>query len=283
MERSLQTRITVLLLAFFTVAAAVFATFNFIQENNYPLPTDGVWWAEAQGGLQAQRVLANSPAERAGIKAGDLLIQANDRPLPRYASLVREMVHTGAYGTIHYTLIRSGIKLPEVPLILDPLDRSNNQGYRLIALIYLGIGLYVLLRRWTAPHSTHFYIFCLASFVLYSFWYTGKLNEFDWVVYWGGIGANALQPALFLHFALAFSRDQRRRRWLVALTYLPGVALVAVQVMAITSWSATEQLRHRLDQAATGYQALFYVLAAIVFYLHNRMRDAQLERKQLKR
>ena len=142
MERSLQTRITVLLLAFFTVAAAVFAAFNFVQENNYPLPTDGVWWTEANGGLQAQRVLANGPAQRAGIKTGDLLTQANDRPLPRYASLVREMVRTGTYGTIHYTLIRSGVKLPEVPLILDPLDRSNNQGYRLIALIYLGISQY---------------------------------------------------------------------------------------------------------------------------------------------
>ena len=54
-----------------------------------------------------------------------------------------------------------------------------NQGLRLIALIYLVIGLYVLFRRWTAPKSTHFYIFCLVSFVLYSFHYTGKLNAFD--------------------------------------------------------------------------------------------------------
>ncbi len=59
------------------------------------------------------------------------------------------------------------------------MDRSLNAGLRLIALIYLGIGLYVLLRRWTAPKSLHFYIFCLTSFVFYSFRYTGKLNQFD--------------------------------------------------------------------------------------------------------
>src|SRR5215467_3672135 len=123
MERSLQTRVTVLLLALFTVAAAVFASFNFIQENNYQLPTDGVWWVEANGGLQAQRVLAKGPGQRAGIKGGDLLVQANDRPLPRFSSLAREMGRTGAYGTIRYTLIRTGVKLPEVPLILDPVDR----------------------------------------------------------------------------------------------------------------------------------------------------------------
>ncbi len=50
---------------------------------------------------------------------------------------------------------------------------------RLIALVYLCIGIYVLFRRWTAPKSTHFYVFCLVSFVLYSFKYTGELDTFD--------------------------------------------------------------------------------------------------------
>ncbi len=100
----------------------------------------------------------------------------------------------------------------EVPVILDATDRSFNQGFRLIALVYLGIGLYVLFRRWTAPHSTHFFIFCLASFVLYSFKYTGKLNALDQIIYWGNIVAEALQPALFLHFALCLRGRARRSR-----------------------------------------------------------------------
>ena len=45
--------------------------------------------------------------------------------------------------------------------------------------------------------------------MLYAFLFTGKLNEFDYIVYWGRIAASSLQPALFLHFALAFSRDGR--------------------------------------------------------------------------
>ncbi|WP_158748473.1 ATP-binding protein [Acidobacterium sp. S8] len=282
MERSLQTRITVLLLAFFTVAAGIFATFNYIQENNYPLPTDGVWWTEADGGLQAQRVLSNSPAERAGIKAGDLLVQANDRPLARSASLARQMLLTGAYGTIHYTVIRSGVKLPEVPLILAPLDRSNNQGFRLIALVYLGIGLYVLFRRWTAQHATHFYIFCLASFVLYAFKYTGKLNALDQVIFWGNIIAGALQPALFLHFAEVFSERRRVHRWLIVFTYLPGCLVIALQLFAMQFWSATALLQHRLDQITVGYQALYYVLSAILFFVRYRQEDQPLRRQQLK-
>jgi len=272
-----------ILLALFTAGAVLCAGFNLYQENRYQVPTDGVWWLEAPGGLEAQRVPHNTPGERAGIKAGDLLVTANEVPTPRWASVVRQMWSTGAYNTIHYTLVRRGVRLPDVPVVLDVQDRSINQGFRFIALVYLGIGLYVLLRRWTAPHSTHFYIFCLLSFVLYSFWYTGKLNQFDWIVYWGGIAANALQPALFLHFALAFSGERRRRHgWLVAVTYLPGALLVALQVMAIEMWSATELLTHRLDQAAMGYMAIFYLLAAVVFYLHYRQTEAPLERQQLK-
>jgi two-component system, NtrC family, sensor kinase len=283
MERTFPTRITATLLALFTGAAVVCAAFNLVQENRFQAPTDGVSWVEGQGGLVAQHVPDDSPGEKAGVKEGDLLVAVNEVPTLRAATLVQQMWRTGPFNMIHYTLVRNGFRLQDVQVDLDAQDRSINQGFRLIALVYLGIGLYVLLRRWTAPHSTHFYLFCLASFVLYAFQYTGKLNEFDYIVYWGGIAASSLQPALFLHFAQAFSRDGRRgRRWLVALTYLPGAALVGVQVIAQTQWQATEILKHRLDQVGTGYEALFYVMAAVVFYAHFRGADAPLERQQLK-
>jgi two-component system, NtrC family, sensor kinase len=283
MERTFPTRITATLLALLTCAAVVCAGFNLAQENRFQSPTDGVSWMEGQGGLIAQRVPDNSPGEKAGVKEGDLLVAANDEPTPRGAALTRQMWRTGPFNIIHYTLVRDGFRLQDVPVDLDAQDRSINQGFRLIALVYLGIGLYVLLRRWTAPNSTHFYLFCLASFVLYAFLFTGKLNEFDYIVYWGRIAASSLQPALFLHFALAFSRDGRRaRRWLVTLTYLPGAALVGIQVLAQTQWQAIELLKHRLEQLGTGYEALFYVLAAAVFYMHFRGADAPLERQQLK-
>ncbi|HEX3471951.1 MAG TPA: ATP-binding protein [Silvibacterium sp.] len=282
MEKSNQTRLIVVLLALFTVAAAVFASFNFIQESNYQSPMDGVWWLEAHGGLEAQRVTRGGPGERAGLKAGDLLVAANGVPTPRWASLTHQMIHAKVYNTITYTIVRDGVRL-EVPVILDATDRSFNQGLRLIALVYLGIGLYVLFRRWTAPHSTHFFIFCLVSFVLYSFKYTGKLNGLDQIIYWGNIVAEALQPALFLHFALAFAEEQGQRRpWLVTLVYLPSVFIVGLRVAAIEYWSATEVLRYRLDQLSTGYMALYYVLAAIVLFVSYQRETAPLRRQQLK-
>ena len=302
MQTPFQTRVSVVLLAVFTLTAAVFASLNFVQEGRDQQPTDGAIWYEAPGGLKAERVPPGSPADRAGVRAGDLLVSVNDRPTPRLASLEREMFRTRVYGSATYSVLRDGVPV-EIPVILDAPDHSQHQGERLIALVYLGIGLYVLFRRWTAPRSTHFYLFCLASFVLYSFKYTTRLDEFDWIVLWGNIIAFALQPALFLHFALAFARDRdvdvryvevresvelrehgpgQRRRWLIGLVYLPGLVLVALQLTAFQLWSATGRLEHRLDQIQLGYLALYYVLAAIVFYSSYRGTVAPLRRQQLK-
>src|SRR5882757_7498791 len=210
MQKSISTRLTVVSLALFTLAAVIFASLNLVKDAQYQKPTDGIWWMEAHGGLEAQRVPVGSPGEHAGIKPGDILLAAGDHPTPRMASLVREWFRIGIWRSVDYSLVRSGVHI-DASVILSKQDRSEYNGVRLVALVYLLIGLYVLFRRWTAPHATHFFVFCLASFVLYAFHHTGKLNTFDWIIYWSNIAAGALQPALFLHFALAFPDDRPGR------------------------------------------------------------------------
>src|ERR1700744_3686164 len=288
MQKSISTRLTVVSLALLTLAAVIFASLNLVKDAQFQKPTDGIWWMEAHGGLEAQRVPADSPGERAGIKPGDILLAAGDQPTPRLASLARQWFRTGIWRSLDYSLLRSGVHI-DASVILNQEDHSKYNGVRLVALVYLLIGLYVLFRRWTAPHATHFYIFCLASFVLYAFHFTGKLNAFDWVIYWGNILAGAVQPALFLHFAIAFPenrrndrRSLRRHRWLMGLVYLPSVLVIAVQAFAFLYWSATELLLHRLEQIAVGYLAFYYVLAALVFFGHYRITHDPLRRQQLK-
>jgi two-component system, NtrC family, sensor kinase len=290
MLKLFQIRVAVVLLAGFTLAAAVLASLNLAKEGSFPLPTDQVSWVEAPGGLMAQRVLKDGPGQRAGIKAGDLLTAAKlsgsrgeSIPTPRISFLTRQWFAAGVWGRVDYYLVRSGIPI-HASVILAEADRSQDQGLRLIALVYLCIGLYVLFRRWTAPRATHFYIFCLASFVLYSFNYTGKLNTFDWTIYWGKIIAEALQPALFLHFALAFpeERPASRRHWINSLIYVPGLAVIGLQILAQSRWQATELLSMRLNQLAMGYLAVYYVLAALVFFRNYLRQENPLRRQQLK-
>ena len=287
MLKQVQSRTAVLPLALLTLAACIFAFINFQKEGSYEQPTDGVWWVESSGlvaGLQAERVLPESPAERAGIKTHDTLTAINGEPTPRLAKAVEQMFRTGTYRRATYSLIRDGVRL-DVQVILEPADRSDGYASRVIALVYLFIGLYVLFRRWTAPRALHFYLFCLASFGLYAFRYTGKLNEFDWIIYWSNTVALALQPALFLHFAATFPDDASKRkglRWWIALLYVPGALLVGLHLAALNWWAATEQLHHRLDQISLGYLALFYVLAAVVLFADSLRENTPLRRQQLK-
>jgi PAS domain S-box-containing protein len=293
MKNAFQTRILAVVLAVATLAICTFAAFNLRQESTVDWPTDGVWWVEAHGGLRAERVPADSPAERAGVRPGDILLAINDRPTPRLAPFEREVFRSGIWAHATYSIMRpvsesinkKGDAKLDIQVILEPKDQSINQGMRLIALVYLCIGIYVLFRRWTAPKSTHFYVFCLASFVLYAFKYTGELDWFDWTIYWGNVIATGIQPALFLHFAISFAAEHKNktgRRLLVALLYLPGLFLIGLQFAAIEFLSATEVLRHRLDQIAFGYLALYYVIAAVVFRFRYRGAESALERQQLK-
>lgn len=297
MKNGLQTRIVVIALAVATLTACVLAAINFNRESHFDVPTDGIWWIEATGGLRAERVPVDSPGYRAGIRAGDILTAINDRPTPRLAPLEQEIFHSGTWAHATYSILRpmprsidlKGAAKLDIQVILVPKDRSIYQWLRFIALVYLALGIYVLFRRWTAPKSTHFYVFCLVSFVLYSFKYTTELDTFDWIIYWGNIVAEALQPALFLHFAVSFSdvfskerKHRLRLRLLSILIYVPATLLIALQYTAIRSWSATELLRHRLDQIAIGYLAIFYIIAAAVFWFRYERAEAGLERQQLK-
>src|SRR5262249_62362298 len=109
---------------------------------------------------------------------GEAVAALDGQSMLRTVDIQRELFRTGALLNATYELERHGIKVEVPKVTLIDADNSLKQGERMIALIYLGIGLYVLFRRWTAPKSTHFYVFCLVSSILYSFHYTCKLNAF---------------------------------------------------------------------------------------------------------
>ena len=288
METSLFNRLQATLLAVATAGLVFLAVLNFRQERAFQQPTDGVWWSEATGdaGLVAQRVLSGSPGKLAGIRAGDLLTEVDGDPVVHLSDLTREQYRAGVYGKADYSITRQGVRLDTpVPVYLEPTSRGVEQALRLIGLIYLAIGIYVLFRRWTAPRATHFFVFCLVSFAFYALSYTGKFDALDWMVFWLNLAAESLQPALFLHFALSFPEERlkdARRRFLIPLLYAPGALLLGLWVVAFSRWEATELLKHRLDQAGTAYVAAFYVLAAVLFVLSYRRADSPLLRQQLK-
>jgi PAS domain S-box-containing protein len=284
MNRESQVRSVAVLLFLLTVAAVVFAGFNFNSEWKVLVPDDGVWWIEQGSRLTADRVDPSGPGAKGGIKSGDQLLSVNGQEVHSLSGLERQLYRNGVWSKAAYSLQRQSVTL-DSSVILVPAERSLNNLLRLIALIYLGIGLYVLLRRWTAPGSTHFYIFCLVSFIAYSFKYTGKLNDFDWIIYWGNIVAGVLQPALFLHFVLTFPEKRefvRKRPWLLALVYVPAALLLAAHASALRWLQASERLRWNLDRMEMSYGSLFFLAAALLLWYSYRRASTTILRQQLK-
>jgi two-component system, NtrC family, sensor kinase len=284
MDREFQARFTVILLSILTVAAIVFAGYNYKLDHQSAIPDDGAWWLEHHGELVADRLDPGGPAAVAGIRGGDVVVSVNGHAVSSTASLTRQLYYSGVYSKATYSLIRGNVPL-DVVVILVPAERSMNDWLRLIALIYLGIGLYVLLRRWTAVGSTHFYIFCLVSFIFYSLHYTGKFNAFDWIVFWSNEVAWLLQPALFLHFVLTFPERRsfvNKHRWSIPMLYLPAAVLLGVQILAMQFLNASARLLWNLNRIHWAYLTIFFVSAAVVLWRNYRQATAPILRQQLK-
>ena len=284
MNRDFQIRFTAGLLFLLTVAACVFGWINFQKEHEFQIPYDGVWWMERGGHLVADRVEPNGPADKAGIREGDELLTVGGREIKNTPALERQLFGIGVWSKASYSVVRNSVPVDSV-VILIPADRSLNDWLRLIALIYLGIGVYVLLRRWTAPSSTHFYIFCLVSFIFYSFHYTGKLNLFDWMIYGCNVVAWMLQPALFLHFVLTFPEKRafvKKHPQVVALVYVPGLMLLGLHALAMQFLVASARLRLDLDRIEMLYLAILFVLSGAVLWNSYRRASTPILRQQLK-
>jgi two-component system NtrC family sensor kinase len=283
-------RFATVLLALLSLALVVFGVINFQQQGKYQLPTDGVSWIDSNQGVQAWIVDKGGPGYKAGIREGDELQSVDGIPIKHDVDATKAIFHAGTWSQAHYELTRRGEPF-QATVVISPQSDSNSLRHylELVGLLYLFIGTFILLRRWSAPKSLHFYVFCLTSFVLYTFSYTGKLNSFDWTIYWLNVVAWMLQPALFLHFCLRFPQRPaftRGRPYIYPLLYVPGVLLLAAHVMIATSVLILPlpllQARWLLDRIEIVYLALCFLAGAGILEFSYRRTRVPLIKQQLK-
>src|ERR1700722_1904514 len=263
--KELRQQLVSALLVIVTVAAVVAAAINLQQQNKFHLPDDGVTWLDqSQGADQNSAVVAvfvgrGSRGEKAGIHKGDRLVSIADLTIQRALDVTAVLARLGSWKKVEYQILHDGIEVP-TNVIIGEAERDSTIFYQYaVGAVYLAIGLFVYFRRGSAPCAQHFFILCVTSFVLFTFHYSGKLNNFDKVIYLGNLVAGFLAPTLFLHFCCIFPEPQRwiRRRGMAALVYVPGLTLLTLHLGFVYGWLTTAapllETRWLLDRVWLGF------------------------------
>ena len=298
--KELKAQIVNALLVIVTVGAVICAAINYQQQRRYKLPDDGATWMEEPADrpgdpprVTAVYLTSGGPAEIAGIRKGDVLqrigtaVNPNGMAVAHATDVARILSRIGVWGKAEYSLRRDGVELKALVIISDAnRDRALYLQY-LIGVAWLSIGLFLFFRRRRAPKSLHFFLLCLASFVLHTFHYTGKLNAFDTAIYLGNIVAGLMAPALFIHFCLTFPAPRRARNaWQTLGVYLPALSLIALQVAVAMGVVRTAlpliEMRWLLDRAWLVVYSASYLAGGVILHMSYRRADDPITRQQLK-
>lgn len=289
--RELKVQLGNALLVVLTVAAIIAAGINFQQQSKYRLPDDGVAWTDIGSGkakkVEAQIVSTEGPGHRAGLKTGDVILSINSATIERANEVPHVLARLGAWSKAEYLIERKGVEVKVNVYVGEVIPEAAVYYQYVVGGAYLLIGIFVFVRRGNAPKARHFYILCLVSFVLSTFHYTGKLNNFDKIIYWGNLGAGLFAPSVFLHFCLSFPE---RRKWLkdsrIYLIYLPATMIMTLFLL-VGSGSlkidvSMPDLRWALDRVWLVAFGFLYLLGALALHLEFRRTEDSAIRSQLK-
>ncbi len=282
------------LLLVITVAAAIAAILSLQHLRSYPLHDDGVTWIDRTlpGGktaVSAAYVAPGGPGGNAGIRTGDQLVRIESFEIKSALDVPKALWRISLTFPARYTLRRNGIEFQKQNVFVRAAPRDTALYYQyVVGFAYLAIGLFVYFRRTSAAKALHFYVLCLCSAIAYTFHYSGFLNTFDTLMYWGNVSAQLFAPAIFLHFCLTFHGPARfLSNWRArALLYAPSALILLLFVLSAGGVfrvsSSLLELRWLLDRIAVGFPILFYFAGAWTLSRQFRKTEDPIVRRQLK-
>ncbi len=276
------------------IACVVASVLSFLHLRTYPLPDDGVTWMDQTGSdgrthITASYILPGGPGDRSDIHLGDELVKIGNTALRSALDVPRILEPISLPGKTSYTLRRHGIEFLKDNIFIQAATRDSALYYQyIVGGAYLFIGLFVYYRRTSAAKSFHFFVLCLVSMCASCFHYSGKLNTFDEVMYWGNLAATLFAPAIFLHFCLSFNGTPvlLRRRAIALFVYLPSLclfAMVALSADGLLRFSTPLlDVRWLLDRVTLGFEMLLYFVGAAALGWDFAHSQDPIVRRQLK-
>jgi two-component system NtrC family sensor kinase len=200
---------------------------------------DGVLWSPSGYSTIAAEVAPGSPAEKAGVQQGDILLAIDGAPVMTHEQVIATLHHATRGQELTYAILHAGgteiltIRVAPVPTG----SRALYVALACVGIFTLFVGAVVRLRRPENQATLHFFWLSVAFFGMLAFSFSGRLDRLDWVFYWGDVVARLMLPPLFVHFALVFPErpDQGRSeaRGLLPALYLPAVLLGAANIAIV--------------------------------------------------
>ena len=274
-------------LAALTAMLVCAAFVNLGDRASYELADDGAHWTDVEGRVEAAWVDPSGPAAQAAVHPGDRVLRINGRQITQAIDVQKVLAGQSVWTSAEYSFERDGVEFKH-SLVIRAAARGGVSGafQWIIGAFYLIVGAFVLYRGHERPMARHFYLFCLASFVLYCFRFTEQLDGFNRFIYWSDVWATLLAPALFLHFCLVFPGGRSttmRKRLAVAAYALAGVTgaayhLGAAGVLSIEGSAAG--LPQLLDRFSYGVLGAELLLGALTLQLSRRRQEDLAVRQQ---
>ena len=250
------------------VALLCLGAANIYQRATFTEYEDGVFWIDSGDEVVAKAIADPSPAQRAGVREGDVLRAIDGVEVLTSAQVVDRLHAVRPDQTLTYTIVR--LQTQEfVQLQVEAIPTGPRGQYYVFAAVgifSLLVGTAVRIARPANQATLHFFWLTVAFFGALSFSYSGRLDRLDWAFYWGNDVALLLLPPLFLHFALVF--PERPDGWarsdtgrtLLPLIYLPAALFGAARVSAVGGGGRNGEV---LSKVLTFAERAEYVYLAI--------------------
>jgi hypothetical protein len=194
-------------------------------------PMVGVEWARSSAGPVAVDVEPGSPAARAGLRAGDLLLAIDGRAVTHLLD-ARELGWTARTDLPVVLTVQRGGADRVLRLAPEWATRSEPYAYLvLVSLAFLASGALIAI-RWPDIRGGGLYAgLAAAVFVHLTLSPTGRADTLDWIVAWGSDLAGSLWPALLLHLGVALTRRTLPgRRIVLGIGYGVSAALAGITI-----------------------------------------------------
>ena len=275
------------------VALLCLAAANIAVRSSWTEMEDGVLWVVEGDQVTAREVAEGSPAERASLRAGDVLLAIDGRPIETPKDVDAAMHASRRGEALTYMVLRLQsqeaitVKVSDIPSGSLPLYYA----LAAVGIFSLLVGASVRLRKPDNQATLHFFWLCAAFFGVLALSYSGRLNTLDKVFYWGDAFARLLLPPLFLHFALMF--PDRPDSWartdtgrsMMPLLYVPALLLGGAHVAAVARGGYGEALSTVLlfvDRGELLYLAVSLVAGLVVMTRALRRVRSVTSRRQLR-